>query len=89
MAVRNEEILNKMFLELEKAHNNRNDDIVMKRQVSRIKLLCELILEQDVTMNNEKQIDTTILENKPKKSEVRNDMKEIDTESDPYSIFDF
>lgn len=80
-----------MFKELESAHHNVNDDVVLKQQVSRIKLLCELILEQDAKTHHVEQMRQVELSKMTKSTEKVKKIKEksVEADTDPYSIFDF
>lgn len=82
MHVTSDTILNKMFNEVTEAKKvSQNDDELMKH-IARIKLLCELLLD-------EKQIDKSNEEHMKQIIQTKSKVDDTIEEDDGTSIFDF
>lgn len=56
MAVENERIIQKMINELQQAKNEQNNRAIMKRHLTKVQALCELILEEDLPTDSKSDV---------------------------------
>ena len=95
MAVANEKIIQKMINELQQALLVGANPQAMERHVSSVKLLCELIMEDDTTEKNNTEISADemkamIGESQAKEKEIQSKgINDDDDDVNGTSIFDF
>jgi|SRR5690625_1057983 len=90
--VSNETILKKMQEEIQSAINSINDDATMKNHLSKIELLCELILQGNEKVELRGQNTPIISHNEINEYNKKSNpsiAKQIEDDGDGTSIFDF